>query len=78
MNLIHSGNSWNNGARTVPHPDSAWMLRQLMQYAYTQPVSKAKMSFTLEQQPGHWPAVSAVLNATNSSTARSRRVHAAV
>ena len=56
----------------------AWLLRQLMQYAYTQPVSKAKMSFTLEQQPGHWPAVSAVLNATNSSTARSRRVHAAV
>ena len=78
LNLIHSGNSWNNGARTVPHPDSAWMLRQLMQYAYTQPVSKAKMSFTLEQQPGHWPAVSAVLNATNSSTARSRPVHAAV
>ena len=74
FNLIHSGNVWDNGRNAVPHPDAACMLRQLMQYAYSRPVSKAKMSFTLEECTNCWPAVSARLAATNKTNTTTRIV----
>ena len=69
VNLLSSGNSWANGVHTVPHPEAAWMLRQLLQYTYSRPISKAKMSFSIEHCTGCWPPIQAVLKAPNKTVA---------
>merc|ERR1712078_633618 len=72
LKLLNVGNTFQNGY-DLPRPESMWMLRQLIQYAYTAPKSSVKLNFSVKHCPDCFPTLQVVLHAANSSSSLNQR-----